>query len=259
MYNRPWFKQLAREQIRGNIGTILGGNIVVALVVAFASFIIFTIALTAFLASAFSGINFAAAYSEPFEFIVSFVGALANVGMGALITFMIVNIAGSCATMPITLSRANVYVGLTYAKTPTIGDFFSGYRTPFRAIGATLLIGIFTALWMCLFIIPGYVKAIAYSMTFCVLADNPEMSPLDAISESKRLTQGYKMDIFVTYLSFIGWMLIGAIPIIGQIFVFIYVVPYIEATNANIYRFLKEQKSEVKQSPENRGQTIYFI
>ena len=75
-------------------------------------------------------------------------------------------------------------------------------------------------------------------MAFYIMLDNPEMGIMDAIRESKRITNGYKMDIFILYLlkSFIGWALLATIDIWYWISL---ANPYIQTTFANLYNKLK--------------------
>ena len=83
-----------------------------------------------------------------------------------------------------------------------------------------------------LFIIPGIIKGFAYSMVPYILAENPNLSPKQIINISCRMTKGYKLKIFFTSLSFIGWYLLGAMAFgIGTVFV----VPYERATFAQLY------------------------
>lgn len=74
-------------------------------------------------------------------------------------------------------------------------------------------------------------------MAYFVLADNPELSANEALDESKRITSGHIGDLFVLYLSFIPWFLLGAITCGLAL---IYVVPYVQATMANYYLELKD-------------------
>ena len=69
-----------------------------------------------------------------------------------------------------------------------------------------ILTMIFTFLWSLLFIIPGIIKAYAYSMTTYILADNPNMKAMDALRESERMMQGHKWELFCLHLSYIGWV-----------------------------------------------------
>lgn len=104
---------------------------------------------------------------------------------------------------------------------------------------ALLLVGIFSILWSLLLFVPGIVKGLAYSQTLYILIDNPELRPIDAIKESQQLMQGYKMQLFTLYLSFIGWAILSILTLgIG----FLFLIPYYNLTIANFYLELKNEK-----------------
>ena len=73
-----------------------------------------------------------------------------------------------------------------------------------------------------------------------ILYENPDMSAMDAIRESKRLMDGKKADLFVLYLSFFGWYLLSAITC-G--IAYIWVAPYVTATVTNFYLDIKNEKN----------------
>lgn len=105
-------------------------------------------------------------------------------------------------------------------------------------IKAMLYKGVLNFLWYLLFIIPGIVKSYAYMMVPYILAENPNIGYRRALELSEQMTYGHKMDIFVLKLSFIGWYLLGLMCCcIGTVFV----VPYENATLAELYLVLKYQ------------------
>lgn len=119
----------------------------------------------------------------------------------------------------------------------TIG-FTKKYAWPI--IGLAILRGIFVFLWSLLLIVPGIVKAYAYSQSYYVykdmLAATPEGQPKprfrDAITRSRQLMVGHKWQLFVLQLSFIGWAILSGITMgIGQL----WLVPYTYGTFANYY------------------------
>lgn len=125
--------------------------------------------------------------------------------------------------------------------------FKSGLQTFSRkyftsTLAITLLTYIFTFLWTLLFVIPGIIKSFSYSQAFLVYKDavdhdNADMSYLAAITKSRELMNGHKWEYFVLQLSFIGWAILAVIPLgLG----FLWLTPYINATNANFYRHLTE-------------------
>jgi len=92
-------------------------------------------------------------------------------------------------------------------------------------------------LWFLLLIIPGIVALYAYRMVPYILADNPNIGYKRAVQLSVQMTRGHKFHIFGMDLSFIGWLLLGLIAFgVGILFV----LPYINATNAELYAVLKQ-------------------
>lgn len=79
---------------------------------------------------------------------------------------------------------------------------------------------------------PGIIKAIAYSQTFYLLKDHPEMGILEAITESRKRMDALKGKYFLMVLSFIGWAKLSAITLgIGYLFLF----PYFYTTLCAFY------------------------
>lgn len=138
------------------------------------------------------------------------------------------------------LSTVRVYLGVVAGSKPSAGDAFCGFDDFWSAFKVNFLVGLFTFLWSLLFVIPGIVKSYAYSMSMYILAENKGKPALECISESKAMTDGHKMDLFVLGLSFIGWALLGSITF-G--IAFIWIVPYMQATYANAYNSLKPTAS----------------
>lgn len=101
-----------------------------------------------------------------------------------------------------------------------------------------LLQRIFLFLWTLLLVIPGIVRSFGYFAVPYLLAENPDLKPQRALQLSLQMTRGYKWDLFVLNLSFLGWFLLSGISFnIAGIF---YVNPYYQATLAEAYRFLRE-------------------
>lgn len=150
-------------------------------------------------------------------------------------------LASIIITPAFALSTVRVYLMLLGNKTPTVADAFSGFDDFWSAFKVTFLVGLFTYLWSLLFIVPGIVKGISYSMSTYILAENKGKKALECIKESKEMTNGHKGELFVLGLSFIGWYLLGCITL-G--IAFIWIVPYMSATYANAYQSLKPVVAE---------------
>jgi uncharacterized membrane protein len=87
-------------------------------------------------------------------------------------------------------------------------------------------------LWSLLFIIPGIIKAIAYSQVGFILAENRNLEYKEALERSESMMQGHKMRYFELMLSFIGWYLLS---ILTAGIALIFLAPYIQMTLVCFY------------------------
>ncbi|MBC3888498.1 DUF975 family protein [Acetobacterium paludosum] len=169
------------------------------------------------------------------------------VSVGAVILAMLIVGAASGVTFGLgaIFLVPPIMVGLQYftlclyrGETPGIETMFtSGFSNYGRKLGGMLWMYLFTYLWTLLLIIPGIIKGIAYSLTPYILADYPNVSATEALKISMRMTQGHKGEIFVMYLSFIGWFLLSGITF-GIVGIF-YSNPYYFVSLAGLYEELK--------------------
>ncbi len=162
--------------------------------------------------------------------------------LAAFITQAILSAAGFTYVLPLILTGP-LMMGLyayflgrarrTVAQ-DSIGTLFNGFKGDVGGnILTGLLISVFTALWTILFIIPGIVKSYAYSMAYFIKLDHPEYTATQAITESRKLMKGHKMNLFLLDLSFLGWMIVGALCLgIGTL----WVTPYQYAARAEFYK-----------------------
>ncbi len=125
------------------------------------------------------------------------------------------------------------------SKEDTVERMFDGFKTYGRAIGVQLLMGILIMLWAVLLIIPGIIKSFSYAMTIYISKDHPELSANECIERSMDMMNGHKWDLFVLYLSFIGWFILCLFTMgIG----FLWLIPYIQVSVAEFYEDLKAQE-----------------
>ena len=167
---------------------------------------------------------------------------------------------------------------------PNYWNLLDGFRTIGRAFLVYLLIYIFTTLWSLLFLVPAFIVMLVsalggpmlmflalllviaaailsvivtyrYRLAVYFLLDNPEMGALAAITESKRAMMGWKGELCIQDLSFLGWWLLLSLASLlafslGSIFglgvggllsfltvkiASLWFSPYIWGTEANFY------------------------
>ena len=131
---------------------------------------------------------------------------------------------------------------------PAIGNLLDGFGMFPRVLFLIILQIVLIFLWSLLLVIPGIIAAYRYSFAVYVMIDHPEMSAMDCLRESKRLTTGYKRQLFLLDLSFIFWFLLTMIPVVGYI-AQVYVTPYMESAKVLYYeqiRALQDGKSTIE-------------
>lgn len=109
-----------------------------------------------------------------------------------------------------------------------------------------LLQSVFQLLWD-LTIIGGVIKRYSYFPVPYIVAENPDIAPLDAINLSRKLMKGHKWECFVLDLSFLGWDILGFLTF-GLLSIF-YVNPYKESAYCEYYAYIR--KLGIKAKAEN--------
>jgi uncharacterized membrane protein len=175
-----------------------------------------------------------------------------GISLGALLLYYVIVSAASGITfgLGVFLLMPPMLVGYSYFNMKIyrdqpgdIGEMFNaGFNDYGKSLGGVLWMELFIFLWSLLFIIPGIIKALSYFMTPYLLSDCPKVRPTDALKLSMRMTQGYKGEIFVMCLSFIGWWLLSMITA-GLVWIF-FAGPYFNASMAGLYLELKQNALE---------------
>jgi len=121
----------------------------------------------------------------------------------------------------------------------SIDLLFKGFNRFGISLAAYLIMLLFVVLWMILLIIPGIIAALSYSMTFFIIADNQSIDAMDALKKSKDIMKGFKMKLFMLWLSFIGWAILSILTFgIG----FLWLMPYAQVSLSNFYDDIKIHK-----------------
>lgn len=137
-----------------------------------------------------------------------------------------------------------------------------------------LLMEIKIILWTLLFIVPGIIKSLEYSMVPYLLAEDAGMDGKLAFDTSREMTDGKKGNMFILALTFIGWILLIFLAtfvitlvtllacrdqntgkligtILGDCLVYAFFVPYVNATFVVVYEFLAEMHAGKTNSLQN--------
>lgn len=113
---------------------------------------------------------------------------------------------------------------------------FAGFNNFVNTLVAGLLTTLAISLGLILLIVPGIIIALGFGMTYCIMAEDSNISGVDAMQQSWNMMKGHKWELFCLYFRYIGWLLLGAITF-GIVLIYIY--PRIQVAVINFYRNLK--------------------
>ena len=97
---------------------------------------------------------------------------------------------------------------------------FDGFSFVGKIIALNIAIFLFTFLWSLCFMIPGIIAFYRYRFALFNLYENPELGVMEALNLSKRQTFGYKGQLFMLDLSYLGWSLLSTLPSVFYSFPF---------------------------------------
>ncbi|MBN1778417.1 MAG: DUF975 family protein [Clostridiales bacterium] len=80
-----------------------------------------------------------------------------------------------------------------------------------RALFLYLYMYVRIFLWSLLLVIPGIIAALRYALAPYFLAEDPDLTPAQAIDKSKEVMADKKLSLAVLLLSFIGWALMALV------------------------------------------------
>ena len=214
--NRKKIKKEAREMIKGNIWEILKPFLIVALITAVVGAVITP-----------SGMNFTGDEIEMGSFTSSFT-------LTILLNFAVYPLTFGCIVYVLKFVRKEPY---------DLKMIFEQYKKFWPIFCMYFLITLFTGLWSLLFVIPGIIAEIAYTMAPYLMADGEE-DAMATIRKSKAMMKGYKWDYFKFQLSFFWWYLLCGITL-GL--AYIYVFPYLTVAQTMYYEELKKVNPPVSE------------
>ena len=143
---------------------------------------------------------------------------------------------------PLSIGMNTFFVKNTLGRFDEISattPFVAAFQNFGRKLGGYLWMMLFVFLWSLLFWIPGIIKSFSYAMSPYILSDCPNVKARDALKLSMRIMKGHKWELFVMYLSFIGWGILSALTF-GILDIF-YVGPYMNSSFATYYLEVREQ------------------
>jgi uncharacterized membrane protein len=172
-------------------------------------------------------------------------------------------------TGPLALGYAMFGISIFRGLEATVAEVFYGFERFLKSLGLYLLMNLFIILWafpamigaivvaaalgsnfdsiiygsgagtivlailfLIILCIPAYIAYYRYCMSFYILADHPEIGPLEAIRRSKTMMKGNKWKFFCLQLSFIGWVILSFFTFC---ILLLWITPYMEVSVVAFY------------------------
>ena len=150
--------------------------------------------------------------------------------------------------LPLQYGAAKNFLNVTRGEKSQVGTLFHGYKENLKQnFLSAFMTNLYISLWSLLFVIPGLVKMYSYAMTQYIRNEYPTTTWQEAITRSREMMDGYKMQLFLLDLSFIGWYIVGALCLgVGTLWVSAYHL----TARANFFNEISGYNYRVKKAME---------
>lgn len=187
--------------------------------------------------------------------------------LGALALVMFVPVAGVALAFLVApflcVGLKKYLISISKDEIIPIESVFLEYKVALKAFCLKVAYTLISFLWGIVFIIPGIICAVNYSMASFVMAEDNSLGSLECMAVSKKLVSGNRAEIFIIYLAYFFvtiaslciFTVLGIaikmytsaplwVPIVLMIVAFlfvliIFIIPYFELVLTNVYTELK--------------------
>jgi len=179
--------------------------------------------------------------------------ALGNPRSGPDIGFFpfLFSVIGWVVGILISMAGISITLRLTAAPEATaeISDIWSSWNLFLNFLVGSILYGLIVLGGLILLIVPGIIWGIKYQFFGFLIIDR-NMGPVEALKRSGEITKGYKGDLFLLGLLFIGISILGFLVCCVGIFA---AAPTVMVAHAYVYRRLEygAASGQMAQVPEN--------
>ncbi len=221
--NNATIKQNAKHRIKGKLGFIWMGT---------CSFLIL---------SAIQSIYMNATFGSDYYDVMTNVSTIYS---EKLVWMSVSNIAFSVISIPLTYGVAIFFLDFIRDKGGSFTTQFSLLKDIGRIFFLNFLQTIIVVVGLILFIIPGVIMAVSYTLVPYIYRDYHEVGILGLLKLSYKMMKGYKVKSILFECSFILWYILSIFTL-G--FALIWVFPYISSARAIFYNEIiqKYQQQEI--------------
>ena len=140
--------------------------------------------------------------------------------------------------------KNKVFLDLARQGEGQLEGIFDGFKSKEKYTKGLLLHvvkSLYITVGTCLLLVPGIIVWLRFLFAELIMADEENISVLDALNKSRYLTKDHMGEVFGFVMSFIGWFLLGIIPIFGWVLMAVYVIPYFKTALAAYYYTMQDE------------------
>ncbi|MGN0038387.1 MAG: DUF975 family protein [Coriobacteriales bacterium] len=157
--------------------------------------------------------------------------------------FVLVSVLAFCFVTAVTTQTYETIMARMFLEARTYKSvppsrliFLARAKRWLRVSWALFVTALFETLWA-LTIVGGAIKHFSYKMVPYLLAENPDLGALEAITLSRKMMCGHKWEAFKLELSFIGWNILGGLTL--GVTELLFSAMYQQATYAEYYAYVR--------------------
>ena len=152
---------------------------------------------------------------------------------------ILLNIMVICVSAYIQLGLAVYCIGLYKGDEVNYVTIFSRFNG-LKPIVFILILSVVVMLGFILLIIPGIILSLMYSQVFYILADDPDVGPIEAFNKSEKMMRGHKWQLFLLQLEAALYIFAG----IFTLFIWwAWLIPRYSVAIAGFYEELKKENN----------------
>ena len=140
---------------------------------------------------------------------------------------------------PLNLGLCMYFLKISNSESPGIENIINGFQPLLQVLLLYFVSSLLIVLGLLLFILPGIVLSMGFSMSYYIMAEQQDITFVEALQKSWDLTQDHKMDLFLLNIRFIPWYVLGLMCLVVGVFV---VIPWHQTTLALVYKEFKAKK-----------------
>ena len=153
------------------------------------------------------------------------------------ISGIFVYILSGLITLLLELGRIEYCAVVRRGERAEYADLFWGFSYVFRILSVMFLQAMLISFGLSFLLLPGIILSYRYRFSLYILNDDPSLGVIEILRRSGKETAGFKMQIFLLDMSFLGWGMVSVLPFLLWMFWGIELPPLADALVSTLLSF----------------------